>query len=100
YEYNTHGQCTAIISAADANGYRRRDTAQYYESGPQMGYLHTWTVDAQGPTVVSCSCQYDARGNVIEEIDPRGFATDCIYNALDEPVRMDRDVQLSPRLRV
>src|SRR5205085_2001804 len=64
FDYNSYGQCTAVTNAADGSGHRRVDTAAYYDSGPQAGYLYTWTVDTQGPAFIRWTYEYDARGNM------------------------------------
>lgn len=87
FAYNSRGQLTAITNAPDANGDRRVDTATYYDSGPQAGYLREFIVDAQGPVVTRVTYEYDPRGNVIRITDPRGFSTDITYNQLDQPVQ-------------
>ncbi|GEM_PF-2156334 len=87
FAYNTFGQLTAITNAADANGRRRVDVANYYTSGPQAGYLSDWTVDTQGPTLIRSSYEYDPRGNLTRCIDPRTNDWLYTYNALDQLVQ-------------
>ena len=84
FAYNGNGQLTGITNAADGNGVRRVDTFEYYGTGPQLGYLRTATVDAQGPVPFRTTCEYDPRGNITRCIDPRGFDTLWTYNALDQ----------------
>ncbi len=86
FEFNSHGQITAIVDPADANGYRRRTEFDYFSSGPQTGYLRTFVVDAQGPTVSVTTYDCDSRGNVTMEVDPRGNTNRWIYNVLDVAV--------------
>jgi YD repeat-containing protein len=100
FEYNQLGQTTTCVRPPDANGLRRRDEFAYYGSGPQAGYLATWTVDTQGPTLIRTSLEYDARGNVTRCTDPQSFVTDIVYNQLDQVVAVMQDVQLLPRLRL
>jgi len=84
FDYNSYGQCTAVTNAADGSGYRRVDLAEYYDSGAQAGYLHTFTVDIQGPTLIRYSYEYDARGNRTRFIDPRTNDWLYTYNSLDQ----------------
>lgn len=86
FEYNGFGQFTAVLHAADATGYRRRDEVTY-GTGAQAGYALRWIVDAQGPIVTITAAQRDSRGNVTQTIDPRGNTNDYIYNQLDQLVR-------------
>jgi YD repeat-containing protein len=87
FEYNAHGQLTAITNAADAEGRRRADTFTYHTSGPQRGYLANTVVDA-GPAglALTTSYEYDARGNLTRVTDPRGTSTDFEVNALNQTV--------------
>lgn len=87
FEYNSFGQMTAMVHAGDANGYRRRDQITYYSGGAQNGYMHTFTVDATGPTARTTTYDYDASGTVKEIIDPRGGSTKFHNNALNQLVR-------------
>ncbi len=87
FEYNSHGQLTAIVNPADANGYSRRDEYSYYNSGAQNGYCRDFTVDATGPTIRITGYDYDAVGNLTQLVHPRGNTNLWIYNALNQVVR-------------
>jgi YD repeat-containing protein len=93
FEYNAHGQLTAIVHPVDANGVRRRDERTYYNSGPQNGYLHTVTIDALGVTLSYSQIQYTTRGMMTARVDPRGYTNRWIYNQLDQVVQ-----ELSPNV--
>jgi phage tail-like protein len=87
FEYNSHGQLTAVVHPADANGYSRRDEFSYDDTGAQAGYLRTWTVDTQGPVVEISAYEYDAVGNRTVVVDPRGNTNRWIYNSLNQMVK-------------
>ncbi len=87
FEYNSFGQMTAVIRAADQNGFRRRDQMTYHHAGEQNGYMHTFTVDTTGPTVRTTIYDYDASGAVKEVIDPKGGSTKFHNNQLNQVVR-------------
>ncbi len=85
--YNSYGQLTALTNAADANGYTRVDTFDYYTNGPQNGYLRGWTVDAQGPTLIQTSYEFDPRGNLTRCVDANSNDWLYTWNALDQCVQ-------------
>lgn len=87
YEYNAHGQLTALVHAADGEGRRRRDEYIYHASGPQAGYLASAVVDA-GPTGrnLDTGYEYDACGHLVCVTDPRGTATEFVVNAHGQTV--------------
>ena len=97
FTYNGFGQLAAVTNVPDANGYRRVDVATYYNSGPQSGYLATWTVDTTGPVVTISSYNYDAAGNIIRCVDPRGNDTLYSYNSLNQLVRMQSPTNMTTR---
>ena len=85
YEYNAFGQLTARVHAADGEGRQRRDECAYYTSGPQTGYLRDHIADCVAAGFhLTNTFDYDARGNVIRHVDPRGFDSLATYNALDQ----------------
>ena len=85
FEYNAFGQRTARLDFADGEGRRRRDENIYYSSGPQNGYLRHRIQDCLAAGFHQTNTfEYDARGNLIRLIDPRGFDTRWTYNALDQ----------------
>ncbi|MEZ6317848.1 MAG: hypothetical protein R3B49_03695 [Phycisphaerales bacterium] len=94
WAYNEHGQVVEHFLPADESGYRRRDTYEYFDSGPSRGYLRAETIDADGLALTTMN-EYDARGNVIARIDPNGRRTEYEVNALDELVRVLHPVLLT-----
>ena len=95
--YNSFGQVIARTNAPDANGARRVDLLQYYSAGPQTGFCSSWTIDADGPSPIQTSFQYDSRGNPTRVIDPRGNDSLYTYNALDQCVRCQSPTNVSAR---
>ncbi len=89
FEYNEFGQLTAHTLPDNGSSHRRRDEYAYYDAGPQRGYMAQRIVDATG-FALTTTYEYDNRGNVIRETDPRGAATDYFVNALDQIVRETR----------
>jgi phage tail-like protein len=87
FAFNTYGQLTAVTNVPDGNGYRSVDTYSYATSGASNGFLLSWTVDTQGPTVMVTSYEYDSRGNVLRCVDPRTNDWLFTYNALDQVVQ-------------
>lgn len=86
-EHNERGQLTAVVHPADGQGRRRRDEFFYHASGPQRGYLSEHVKDCVATGFhLTNRFECDAVGNVTRHIDPRGFDTLWIYNALDQPV--------------
>ena len=53
WEYNGFGQVTAHIAPPDAGGRRRRDEQEYYDSGPQKGYVRRKIIDANGLRLIA-----------------------------------------------
>jgi len=99
WEYNTSGQVTAHTLPDNGSGHRRRDEYTYYTTGPQKGYLHQEIVDAGG-FALTTTHEYDAYGNVIKKIDPRGHDTQFIVNQLDQVVReISREVTAGEGVR-
>ncbi|MDD2600720.1 MAG: DUF6531 domain-containing protein [Kiritimatiellae bacterium] len=87
FEYNAHGQLTACVQAEDGAGHRRRDEYIYFASGAQRGYLQQVVVDADAAgDNLTTSYEYDARGNLIRCVDPRGTPTEFEVNALNQIV--------------
>ena len=84
-EYNAFGQLIARVSPDNGNGHRRRDEYTYYVTGPQAGYMMKRIVDAPN-LALTTTYEYDSRGNIVREIDPRG--NDRLYNVnqLDQVV--------------
>ena len=78
--HNPHGQPTEI---ADPNGHRT--LFEYFEGGGGNGYLQRLTRDPAGLNLAT-SFSVDARGNVMEETDPRGVRTEYHWNEADWPV--------------
>lgn len=96
WEYNAFGQVTKHIlpDNATGGGCRRVDTYSYYTSGPQNGYLRQVVQDATDPAAcagphfnITRVYEYDARGNVVRAIDPRGNDALTTFNQLDQPVQ-------------
>src|SRR5262249_21378791 len=52
------------------------------------GYLHTRTVDVGGYGMVT-TYQYDAVGNLVRTVDPRGYDTLYEYNSLNQVQRQE-----------
>lgn len=87
FEYNGFGQLTAHILPDNGSGHRRRDERTYYNAGPQTGYLQSEIVDAPG-LALTTTYEYDAVGNVVRTVDPRGADTLRIVNQLNQVVRV------------
>ena len=86
FEYNTFGQVTAHVLPDNGSGHRRRDEYTYYNAGPQRGYAQSTIEDASG-FALTRTFEYDAVGNVVRTVDPRGNDTLRIVNQLDQVVR-------------
>ncbi len=86
FEYNAFGQMTANVWPDNGSNHRRRDEFTYHASGPQTGYLDRIIVDAPN-LALTTAFEYDAVGNIVREIDPRGHDTQRDYNQLDQIVR-------------
>ena len=86
WEYNAFGQLTAHVHPDRGDGYRRRDTLSYHDTGPQTGYLHQQVADATGFARTTVY-EYDTAGNVVRIVDPRGHDTLFTVNALNQRVR-------------
>lgn len=99
WQYNQYGQVithTLPPVFIDASPYSRLDSFSYYGAGPQTGYLATTTVDLGGENLVT-NYEYDAVGNLIRQIDPRGNDTLFTVNQLNQVVRtLSRPVEVSP----
>lgn len=88
WEFNGFGQVTAHVAPPDAAGNRRRDEVGYYDSGPQTGYQRDMIVDAGGLKLTT-TLEYDAVGNVVRSIDPRGNDSRRTLNPLNQLVRIE-----------
>jgi len=86
FEYNARGQMTKHIQPDNGNGSRRVDVMNYYEGGPQFGYLRQEISDAPN-FALTTTYEYDVVGNLLKKIDPRGHDTQYIVNQLDQIVR-------------
>jgi RHS repeat-associated protein len=86
YEYNAFGQVIARTLPDNGSGHRRRDTFDYYTSGPQTGYQRQLIIDAGGLNLTT-AFEYDQVGNIISVTDPMG--NDSLYqrNSLNQVVR-------------
>ena len=99
WEYNGFGQVTAHVLPDNGSGHRRRDEYTYYETGPQMGYLHQTIVDVGG-FALTTTYEYDSVGNIIRTVDARGYDTLRDVNQLDQIVReQSREVELGSGVR-
>lgn len=87
WEYNQFGQTIAHIFPPDSAGRRRRDQFEFYDSGPQKGYLKREVLDVS-VLQLSTSYEYDAVGNIIRVVDPRGNDTIRTVNQLNQVVRV------------
>lgn len=94
--YNSYGRVTTITNVADANGYSRVDTLDYYTNGPQAGYLRSITVDDGGLNLTT-TFECDARGNLTRCVDPRTNDWLYVYNALDQCVRIQSPTNIKSR---
>ena len=88
WEHNGFGQMTAHVLPGNeaGGGHRRRDEYTYYATGPQMGYLASEIVDAGGLNLTT-QYEYDAFGNLVRRVDPRGNDTLIEVNQLNQAVR-------------
>ncbi|MFO0974206.1 MAG: RHS repeat-associated core domain-containing protein [Phycisphaerae bacterium] len=86
FEYNSAGQLTAHVHAANGAGHRRRDTFAYYASGPGAGLMQAEVIDVDGAALTT-QYEYDARGNRARVVDPRGNDSLFDFNALNQVVR-------------
>ena len=87
WEYNQFGQTVAHVLPDDGTGYRRRDQRTFYGSGPQLGYLQSEAEDVNG-FALTATYGYDAVGNVVSAIDPRGHDSQYVVNSLNQVVRL------------
>jgi YD repeat-containing protein len=85
WEYNASGQVTAHVWPDDGSAHRRRDEFRYYGplDGSQNGYLKEAVVDAPG-LALTTRYEYDAAGNLVRRIDPRGHDEVFVVNALNQ----------------
>jgi YD repeat-containing protein len=97
FNYKANGKLTAVTNAPDGNGVRRIDLLNYYDSGPQAGYLADWTVDTAGPVVTITRFEYDQRGNVTRCVDPRTNDWLFTYNSLDQIVQSQTPTNVTSR---
>jgi RHS repeat-associated protein len=86
YEYNARGQMIRRVLPDNGSGSRRVDEFSYFAAGPQRGYLQSEIIDAANMRLTT-SYEYDAVGNVVRRIDPRGHDDQYIVNPLDQTVR-------------
>ena len=86
YEFNARGQMIRHTLPENGSGSRRVDEFTYYDAGPQRGYLQSRIVDAANFRITT-TYEYDAVGNRVREIDPRGNDTLYTVNALNQVVR-------------
>lgn len=86
WEYNPLGQVTAHVFPDNDAGHRRRDEFTYHAAGPQAGYLHQEILDATHLRLAT-TYEYDAVGNIVRQIDPRGNDTFFVVNQRDQLVR-------------
>jgi YD repeat-containing protein len=89
FTYNSAGQMTSHTLPDNGSGHRRVDEAVYYTSGPQQGYLQSFTVDTSGEESPkeTITFAYDAYGNVTNRVDPLGNAYIYTVNALNQVVQ-------------
>ncbi len=99
YGYNSYGQVTTITNVADANGYSRIDTFDYYTNGPQAGYLRSVIIDDRNLLGLKLTSTFecDSRGNLTRYVDPRTNDWLYIYNALDQCVRVQSPTNINSR---
>jgi YD repeat-containing protein len=97
--YNSYGQVTTITNVADANGYSRVDTFDYYTNGPQAGYLRSIVIDDRNLLGLKLTSTFecDSRGNLTRYVDPRTNDWLYIYNALDQCVRAQSPTNINSR---
>ena len=98
FTYDRRGRLTSITHPADGGGCRRVDGFEFYEdpSLAGFGFLKKATVDKGGGLFgdtshfrITASFEYDAVGNVVRCVDPRGNDTRMVYNALDQRISMN-----------
>jgi YD repeat-containing protein len=94
--FNSYGQLIAVTNAPDGNCQRPVDAFSYYTNGPQAGYLQSCTEDAGG-LALTCSFEYDPRGNLARYVDPRTNDWLYVFNALDQCMRIQTPVNLTAR---
>jgi YD repeat-containing protein len=97
--YNSYGQIVTLTNVADANGYSRVDTFDYYTNGPQAGYLRSLVIDDRNllGLRLSSTFEYDSRGNLTRYVDPRTNDWLYIHNALDQCVRAQTPTNIASR---
>jgi len=90
WEYDARGRVTAYTRPSHGLAtQRRRDEFTYHATGPEEGYLATAVRDAaSGGLALATQFSYDAVGNIVRIVDPRGLATVFTRNALDQVVRV------------
>ena len=99
FEFNSFGQVTAHIHPDNGSGHRRRDEYNYFDSGIQSGYQQDSIIDV-GNLNLTTVYEYDAVGNIVQVIDPRGHATQYIVNQLNQIVRkISREVRAGANVR-
>lgn len=86
FTWNGRGQMISHTLPDNGSGHRRVDVYNYYDSGPQRGYLSDEVVDAGGFNLTT-RYEYDLVGNVVRKVAPRGQDTLYTVNAFDQVVR-------------
>jgi RHS repeat-associated protein len=86
FSYNSSGQMTSHTLPDNGVNHRRRDLMVYYSSGPQTGYLQQSIIDSGGFNLTN-RYEYDAVGNIVRTVDPRGNDVTNIVNQLNQVVR-------------
>ncbi len=94
YEYDEFGRIVRHVNPDNGSGVRRVDRFQYYGpgDGAQNGYLKLMVEDSEN-LAFATRYEYDAVGNVVRLVDPRGNDHQYYWNQLDQLVR-----HLSPRV--
>lgn len=95
FVYDAFGRLIRTIHPVGPNGARREDARTYHTGGTYPGLLATVVVDATGLALTTAR-HYDAWGNVIREVDPRGNDRLHTYNALGQIVREESPTLTRP----
>jgi RHS repeat-associated protein len=83
WEHNGFGQVTAHVLPDNGSAHRRRDEFTYYSAGSHAGYLATEDLDAGGLGLTT-AYDYDALGNLVGRVDPRGHDVMYVVNSLGQ----------------
>jgi RHS repeat-associated protein len=90
FEYNQFGQLTGYVAPDNGSGHRARFNGKYYISGVTHGYLQQVIADAGSTGLnLTTTYEYDAVGNVVRMVDPRGNDTLFHVNPLDQVTRIE-----------